>query len=89
MKQKNKYQVLTGVINSRDPNSGAEQLEVAETFTNLKEARKYFNQVKRDTSWSAPWATTQLVKVGDVEEDSEVELIAEFVQKQKMFNKLY
>ena len=87
MKQNNKYQVLTGVINAKDPNSGAEQLEVAETFTNLKAARKYFNNIKRGTSWSAPWSITQLIKVNNSEEVEEV--IAEFIQKQKMFNRLY
>lgn len=78
MTKKNKYGVIQGV---EKPSGEGDLLECGE-FTNLADARKFFNSIKRDVEgWTTKgMVTTQIVRLDSSEETGYIDYIVEQFQ---------
>lgn len=63
MNQKYLYIVLAGTSDSANPKNGFVQIDEKERFSNLKDAQKFYNSIKKNIDWSAPYGITYLVRV--------------------------
>lgn len=95
-KQKFIYIVNQGIIDSADPFRAAPWLDEIQRFTNLKEALKCYNEIKRITDCVASWSVTDIrkIKIEDINiyddsGDCEYQVICEFYQPQKYNKKVF
>ncbi len=96
-KQKYIYVVKKGCIDSFDPYSGFVQMDEQARFTNLKDALKSYNSIKRATDWIASWGVTEIerFRTEDIDAydngdfDGESDTIRSYYQPQKHNPKVF
>lgn len=86
------YIVNTGVVRTLDINSGDCWLNEEARFNNLDDAIKFYDSIKHDQGWSAPWGLTEIqrVRVEDIDaydfgELVNTDLLYQYFEPQRAF----